>query len=399
MHRFIEELSKFEHRRSGSGNDTKVAQILKETFESYGLTTKLDKFRVYGSLFTRIIISIILLLIIFFILKDYYFLSIILYVMILISIWGELNFTFNFFGPLFPSHNTYNVEALYYPNYNYYHNLNPDPDPNQKKHIVIIAHHDSPKTGRLYRIADWLAPKQANLPEPFNRMFFLPLLSAILLGVVIIFRPFPELYWIRLILTILCTLVLGILLLTLLDMQLSKNSPGANDNGSGILVLMELARRFSQKKSKAVNFTLLATGAEEIGLAGIKHYIRQHPDLDKNNTLFINFECLGGGILHWATGEHYLRKLNYPQKGINIIRNLEKNGVIPELPKAPLISPTDATALASNEFNVVTLIGLIDGIVPSNYHSIGDTFDKLDQSLLLKSSSIVEKIIHTYCDK
>ena len=179
-------------------------------------------------------------------------------------------------------------------------------------------------------------------------------------------------------------------------MILSKDSPGANDNGSGVLVLMELARRFSEKNPGNLLLTLLSTGAEEVGLTGIKNYIKQHPELNKENTLFINFECLGGGILHWATGEYYFRKINYPQKGIEVIQKMEQDEIIPELPKVPLISPTDASPLANKGFNVVTLIGLNQGVVPSNYHRIDDTFDKLDQSLLIKSADIVEELIRNY---
>lgn len=75
---------------------------------------------------------------------------------------------------------------------------------------------------------------------------------------------------------------------------------------------------------------------------------------------------------------------------------MENKGIIPELPKVPLISPTDSRPLANNKYNVVTLIGLNQGVVSSNYHRIDDTFDKLDISLLQKSADIVESIILNY---
>ena len=182
----------------------------------------------------------------------------------------------------------------------------------------------------------------------------------------------------------------------MVDMIFSKKSQGANDNGSGVLVLMELARRFSDIKSNDFSVTLLSTGAEEVGLSGIRRYIKQNQEIDKENTLFINLECLGGGELHWSTGEHYFRKVDYPSKGIDIIKKMEQDNVISELPKIPLISPTDASPLANNGFNVVTLIGLNQGVVPSNYHRINDTFENLDQTLLIKSVDIIEAIVRNY---
>jgi hypothetical protein len=88
--------------------------------------------------------------------------------------------------------------------------------------------------------------------------------------------------------------------------------------------------------------------------------------------------------------------VDYPKRGIEIIRKMEKQNVIPVLPKVPLISPTDASPLANNGFNVMTLIGLNNGVVPLNYHRLTDTFDQLEISLLSKAADIVETIIKSY---
>lgn len=384
MQILIDKLSQFPHRWSGSEYNILALEIIRETFKSYGFKTDLESFRVPGTLFTRIILSIILLFAIFFLMKNFYLLSLILYSLILTSLWGELDFSFNLLGVILPGHRAYNLIAK----------LNQSD--NKKRQIIVVAHHDSPKTGLLYHIADRLAPKQARLPVPFNRMFFLPYVAAVLLGLIILVRPINLQDWIIIILTVFSILTLGIILLILINMIFSKKSQGANDNGSGVLVLMELARRFSQSKSKNIPITLLSTGAEEVGLTGIKNFIKQHPELDKENILFINLECLGGGELHWATGEHYFRKVDYPQQGTDIIRKMGEQNIIPKLPKATLISPTDSSPLANSGFNVVTLIGLNNEIVPSNYHQIIDTFDRLEISSLQKSVDIIEAIIKSY---
>ena len=384
MKTFIDKLSQFPHRWSGSENNTLALEAIRETFNSYGFETQLESFRVPGTMFIRIILSIILLFGIFFFLKDYYFLSLILYSLILISLWGELNFSFNLLGMFFPGHKTTNLVAK----------LNTHII--RKKQVIVVAHHDSPKTGLLYQVSDWLAPKQAQLPVMLNRMFVLPFMAAVLLGLLIAIRPLDISSLVTTPLAIFSIFVMSVILLILLNMIGSKYSQGANDNGSALIVLLELARRFSQNKSKNIPITLLSTGAEEVGLTGIKNYIKTHPELDKEYTLFINLECLGGGVLHWVTGEHYFRKLDYPSHGIDIIQKMEKQNNIPVLPKVPLISPTDASPLANNGFNVITLIGLNQGVVPSNYHRIQDTFDRLDVSLLQKSADIIESVIYNY---
>jgi hypothetical protein len=381
MQSFIDKLSQFPHRWSGSDNNIRALELIRETFNSYGFKTRLESLHVPGTLFTRIILSIILLFFIFFFLHDFYLLSLVVYSFILLSLWGELNFSLNLLGIFLPGHKTYNLEARLNSNIK------------NQKNVIVIAHHDSPKTGLLYHIADWLAPKQARLPGPFNRMFFLPFLAAILLGFIILIRPIGIPGWITITITVFSILVMSVILLILLNMLFSKKSQGANDNGSGVLVLMELARRFSENNPENIPITLLSTGAEEVGLTGVKNYIKNHPELDKENTLCINLECLGGGVLHWATGEHYFRKVDYAKRNVELIQEMENNKIIPKLPKIPLISPTDASPLANNGFNVVTLIGLNQGVVPSNYHRIDDTFDKLDQASLFKAADLIETVI------
>jgi hypothetical protein len=384
MQSFIDNLSQYPHRWTGSENNIRALEVIQETFNSCGFKTNLESFRVPGTLFTRIIFSIILLFAIYFLMYNLYLLSLIFYSLILFSLWGELNFSFNLLGLFFPGHNTYNLEAK----------LNSDIK--NKKQIIVVAHHDSPKTGLIYHMADWLAPRQAKLPEPFNRMFFLPYLSAVLLWFIILLRPISISNWIIIPVSVISIFILSVILLTMVDMIFSKKSQGANDNGSGVLVLMELARRFSDIKLNDISVTLLSTGAEEVGLSGIRRYIKQNQEIDKENTLFINLECLGGGVLHWAIGEHYFRNVEYPSKGIDIIKKMEQDNIIPMLPKLPLISPTDASPLANKRFNVITLIGLNQGVVPSNYHRIDDTFDRLDQASLFKATDLIETVIRSF---
>ena len=74
-----------------------------------------------------------------------------------------------------------------------------------------------------------------------------------------------------------------------------QNSPGANDNATGIAALLELAASFKEKPlPKNTSIRLIWLGAEEIGMAGSRHYVSTHlSDLDQCR-LLINFDTLGG---------------------------------------------------------------------------------------------------------
>ena len=76
----------------------------------------------------------------------------------------------------------------------------------------------------------------------------------------------------------------------------SKNeSPGALDNASGVAVLTELARHFSQEPPDSVNLWFVATGAEEDGMIGMVNFLdRYQKKLSKKKTYFVNLDGVGG---------------------------------------------------------------------------------------------------------
>jgi Zn-dependent M28 family amino/carboxypeptidase len=174
---------------------------------------------------------------------------------------------------------------------------------------------------------------------------------------------------------------------------LSSPSPGANDNGSGILVLLELAERFSKEPSPHVSIRLLASGAEEAGFFGIKDYLKRHQELAKPETLFINLDCVGGGELHWAIGEGHLQQIPYPGAGLEALSELERRSGMAVLPRIPIVAPTDAGPVAKKGYKVLTLIGLDNKSIPPNFHKASDTFDRLDLAILKRAADIVELFI------
>lgn len=70
--------------------------------------------------------------------------------------------------------------------------------------------------------------------------------------------------------------------------------PGANDNASGVAMLLSLAKHYSQQKTP-YNLVFVAFGAEELGLIGAK-YFAENPPYDLSKTKFmLNFDISGTG--------------------------------------------------------------------------------------------------------
>ncbi|MCP5105923.1 MAG: Zn-dependent exopeptidase M28 [bacterium] len=376
MNNFIKQLSCFKHRLSGSPENSEAVGVIEEIFRSFGWVTIREGFRVHGHFAWGIIINLFPLLVIYILLREHYLLSLGLYAVVAVSFWGELSLSFHLLRWLIPAHGACNMEARF------------EGEDESKPLVIVLAHHDSPKTGLIYheKLARPVARLLVRLPGIFRRIFLLPFVGVLMLGAGMVLRPVSWAQWVSPVFSYAAVFILALTLFFLIEWAFSAPSPGANDNGSGVLVLMELARRFSTVKPSGVSVRLLATGAEETGYFGIKAYMKRHKEeLKKRDPLFINLESIGGGELYWVTEEEFLGKFKYPAKGF---AHLESS-----LRRASLIALTDGAPLAKAGFGVLTLIGLEDGAIPVNYHRVTDTFDRLDVENLSKAADIVEAII------
>ncbi len=74
-----------------------------------------------------------------------------------------------------------------------------------------------------------------------------------------------------------------------------RNSPGADDNATGIGVLIELADFFFKVKNRiSCSLTFLALGAEELGVIGSRIYVREHEEDLKGCVSLVNLDRIGG---------------------------------------------------------------------------------------------------------
>jgi hypothetical protein len=74
-------------------------------------------------------------------------------------------------------------------------------------------------------------------------------------------------------------------------------SPGANDNASGIAVLLAMASEMV-KAPPPVEVRIVAFGSEEIGLLGSRHYVESlGPVESRRLAAMLNFDALGAGML------------------------------------------------------------------------------------------------------
>jgi len=68
---------------------------------------------------------------------------------------------------------------------------------------------------------------------------------------------------------------------------------GADDNASGVAMILELARKLKSNENKNLNFLILAFSAEEHGLVGSSHFVQSTAYKKDKITAMLNFDMVG----------------------------------------------------------------------------------------------------------
>ncbi len=165
-------------------------------------------------------------------------------------------------------------------------------DPRAPRTVALMAHYDSA----------WLRPRG------FIRHLRSLFLLLFTLGVALRIFSFAPL-WI----VMGCGVLLaGTLLVESLVFK-SRPSPGANDNASGVAVLLTIAAALVERPFPNLRVHVVFTGAEEHGLAGSKHLAKSR--LVPSDALVLNLDTVGYGTRpYYVEGNGMFFKLRTSRK-------------------------------------------------------------------------------------
>ena len=170
--------------------------------------------------------------------------------------------------------------------------------------VVLVAHYDAGQLGALFgrRLEERRAALGRLIRRPIGRI-----------------EPF---FWAQLLILLCCllrlpglegtaitavqfvpTVVLIVAVPLLVDVALSPTSPGANDNGSGVAIAIELARRHGGALEH-FDLWVLFTGSQESLADGMRAFLRRHrTSLERTRTVFLNLDEVGAGSVRFTRRE------------------------------------------------------------------------------------------------
>jgi hypothetical protein len=247
-------------------------------------------------------------------------------------------------------------------------------DPEAERTVVVIAHHDSAHSGLVFHPQIPLIADRLGLIEKTDTS---PMLMAPVLGGPLL-AALGALSGRRLLSKL--GLLLGVgSAAAMADIGARKVVPGANDNGTSVVSLLELARIFKQEPPQGIRVVLLSTGSEESFSEGMKAFGERHfPQLPKETTFFLCLESIGSPHLLALRGEGFLKMHEYPPRALALFDGLAEEMEIWLYPNLRLHNGTDGLESLAAGYETVALCGCTDLKQPANYHWGHDLAENVD---------------------
>jgi len=281
---------------------------------------------------------------------------------------GELTTEFSLLRRLLPSRSSYNVMARL-------------PDPAAHRLLIVCAHHDAARTGFLFHPTVFRA---LTASTRWRRLHLSPLavpLVAMVTGTLAAAvrgrRARPGLARSSLLLTGLVNLGFATLML---DIGRSPVTPGANDNASGVAVLLGLAETLRRKRPRGWEVWFVSTGSEEGMLGGMRAFEQRfRKDLRDRHAFVLNLELLGSGRITYLQGEGFLRRVQYHPEALALAGQVtDELGWRKAGPIAVPPFVTDALVVARLAIPALTVISVDEAGRFPHYHGMSDTPQAID---------------------
>jgi hypothetical protein len=262
-------------------------------------------------------------------------------------------------------------------------------DPDAERTIVFIAHHDSAHSGIVFH------PGPAKLAGR--------------LGLIEKTDTSPPLMWPVVGGPLLAALgaITGRRLLAKIGLFLSAGSvaamtdigarqvvPGANDNGSSVVALLALARRFAAEPPRGVRVVLLSAGSEESFSEGMKAWGERHfPELPRESTLFLCLESIGSPHLLVLRAEGFLKLYEYSPRPLAFMDDLAEEMDIDLVPNLRVRAGTDGLESLAAGYETAVLCSCDDLKQASNYHWPTDIAANINYTTLEQAIDLSQEAV------
>ncbi len=260
--------------------------------------------------------------------------------------------------------------------------------------LVVLAHHDAPQTGVIF---DQTLQRRIHelAPQLLERV-----------------KTPPPQWWVGLA-GPLCTIAaavarrsrlarLGIAIgafgtATVADLWRNETVQGANDNLSGVAVLVALAELLRERPVPGMRVLLVSCGAEETLQDGVRAFIARHRDeLAEGRTWFVNLDTVGSPHLVMLEAEGPVWMEGYAGPWLrDLVDECAQRLEIPFERGFRARASTDSVIPSRAGYPIATLVSITDWRSPANYHLPSDIPANLDYGTVASATQLVYELART----
>lgn len=262
-------------------------------------------------------------------------------------------------------------------------------DPDASNTVVLVAHHDAANSGFVFHPG---IPDLVSKTGLFRHLDTSPMLMAPVLGG-------PALA-ILAALTGSRALGAGSVVLSagsvgaMADVGLREVVPGANDNGTAVVGLLDLAARFLADPPESTRVILLSTGSEESFSEGMLAFGKRHfHHLPRDRTFFINMDTIGSPYLTVLRGEGFLKMYEYPAEALALADRTAGEIGIELFPNLRIRNGTDGLEALAAGYPVVSICSCTEHKQPANYHWPNDLSENVDFETVGEALDLAEAMV------
>jgi hypothetical protein len=262
-------------------------------------------------------------------------------------------------------------------------------DPDAERTVVVTAHHDAAHSGIVFhpgipKLADRLGLIESIETSP---ALMAPVVGGPLLAALGSATGVSALAKAGLVLS-------AGTVAAMTEIGLRGVVPGANDNGTAVVALLELARRFKESPPEGVRVLLVSMGAEESFSEGIKGFGERHfAELPTEGTFFLCLESIGSPHLLVLRGEGFLKIHDYPRRSLEFFDALAAEMGIWLYPNLRLHNGTDGLEPLAAGYQAVALCSCDKRKQASNYHWPNDLAENVDFDTVVDGVRLSETAI------
>jgi len=258
------------------------------------------------------------------------------------------------------------------------------PPGGQKRRIVIVtAHYDSSRSGIMF---------SPGFVKGFRNTFIGLIISLFSIFIFTGLYWITEVWWLKLLVSLLSIDPLVTIILLVHREIKGRYTRGANDNASGVGILLGIAERFNKERLNNTELYLVATGAEEVGMVGMIAFVKQHQDILKD-AFIINIDNCGAGNIYYIIEEGMIKKYAADHNMVAVADRLRKEKFGNTAPRVFTTMSTDALVPLARGYRAMSVMAFDeDGTLP-NWHWETDVFENVMPSTVDTGYGFISEII------